>query len=57
MLKSGGFYIIDDMMPQINWPAGHAEKVNAFIDMLESRKDLVLTKMKWSTGIIIAVKI
>ncbi|HEY2349822.1 MAG TPA: class I SAM-dependent methyltransferase [Puia sp.] len=56
MLKSGGFYIIDDMMPQVNWPLGHAEKVDAFIHMLESRKDLVMTKIKWSTGIIIAVK-
>ena len=57
MLKSGGFYIIDDMLPQSNWPAGHAEKVDGFIHMLESRKDLILTKMNWSTGIIIAVKI
>jgi predicted O-methyltransferase YrrM len=57
LLKSGGFYIIDDMLPQMNWPVGHAEKVNAFVHRLELRKDLVLTKMKWSTGIIIAVKI
>ncbi len=57
MLKSGGFYIIDDMMPQMNWPAGHAEKVDAFVHMLELRKDVILTKMNWSTGIIIAVKI
>ena len=56
LLKSGGFYVIDDMLPQPNWPVGHAEKVDAFIQMLESRKDLILTKLKWSTGIIIAVK-
>jgi predicted O-methyltransferase YrrM len=56
LLKSGGFYIIDDMLPQSNWPPGHSEMVDAFILKLESRKDLVLTKMKWSTGIIIAVK-
>ncbi len=57
LLKSGGFYVIDDMLPQTNWPAGHAEKVDAFIQMLDSRKDLILTKLIWSTGIIIAVKI
>jgi predicted O-methyltransferase YrrM len=56
LLNPGGFYVIDDMMPQPNWPPGHSEKVNAFIHMLESRKDLILTKLKWSTGIIIAVK-
>jgi predicted O-methyltransferase YrrM len=56
LLKSGGFYIIDDMLPQPNWPPGHAEKVDDFIKMLESRYDLALTKMNWSTGIIIVVK-
>ena len=56
LLKTGGIYIIDDMLPQPNWPAGHAEKADAFIHMLESRKDLIMTKLNWSTGIIIAVK-
>lgn len=56
LLKSGGLYVIDDMLPQPNWPPGHAEKAEAFIQMLESREDLVLTKLKWSTGIIIAAK-
>jgi len=57
LLKAGGFYIIDDMLPQPNWPAGHAERVGSFIGHLEKRNDLVLTKLNWSTGIIIAVKI
>jgi predicted O-methyltransferase YrrM len=56
ILKPGGFYIIDDMLAQPNWPAGHAERVEKFIQELENRKDLILTKMNWSTGIIIAVK-
>ena len=56
LVKTGGYYIIDDMLPQPNWPAGHAERVNDFIDMLEKRRDLILTKMNWSTGIIIVVK-
>ncbi len=56
LLNSGGFYIIDDMRPQPNWPEGHEERVNDFIMKLEVRQDLVLTKMNWSTGIIIAVK-
>jgi predicted O-methyltransferase YrrM len=57
LLSNGGFYVIDDMLPQPNWPEGHAERVDAFINMLEQRSDLVLTKMAWSTGIIIATKI
>ena len=56
LLRRGGFYIIDDMLPQPNWPVGHAEKAEEFINKLEARKNLVLTKMNWSTGIIIVVK-
>ena len=57
LVKEGAFYIIDDMLPQVNWPEGHADRVESFIQMLESRKDLVLTKMNWSTGIIIVTKV
>jgi hypothetical protein len=56
MLNTGGYYIIDDMLPQPNWPIGHAEKVKEFIGKLEERRDLVITKLNWSTGIVIAVK-
>lgn len=56
MLNVAGMYIVDDMLPQPNWPEGHAEKAIHFISYLESRSDLVLTKMYWATGIVIAVK-
>lgn len=56
LIKVGGFYIIDDMTPQSNWPEGHQEKAEKLVAYLESRKDLNLTKMNWSTGVIVAVK-
>lgn len=57
LVKEGGLYVVDDMLPQPNWPEGHAERVDAFISMLENRKDIVLTRMNWSTGIIVAAKV
>lgn len=57
LIKKGGLYIIDDMLPQPNWPEGHANRVEKFIAMLETRKGLKLTKMAWSTGIIIVTKV
>jgi predicted O-methyltransferase YrrM len=57
LVKQGGFYIIDDMLPQSNWPEGHSEKVKGFIEGLEQRDDLILTKLNWSTGIIIVTKV
>ena len=56
MLNKGGLYIIDDMLPQPNWPDGHHEKAINLVGELEERNDLVLTKQNWATGIIIAVK-
>jgi len=56
MLNKRGFYIIDDMLPQSNWPLGHDEKVKGLIRKLDQRNDLVITKLNWSTGIVIAVK-
>ena len=56
MLKNGGLYIIDDMLPQPNWPEGHHEKALKLVATLEAREDLLLTKESWATGIIVAVK-
>jgi len=56
LLKKGGIYLIDDMLPQDNWPEGHNKKARNLIKYLENREDLILTKLSWSTGIIICTK-
>ncbi|MBF9253063.1 class I SAM-dependent methyltransferase [Pontibacter sp. 172403-2] len=56
MLNRGGLYIIDDMLPQPNWPEGHHEKAINLIEYLEAREDLILTKQVWATGIVVAAK-
>lgn len=56
LVKVGGFYIIDDMTKQPNWPEGHEDNVIELTAYLEQREDLQLTKMNWSTGLIMAVK-
>jgi hypothetical protein len=49
--------VIDDMLPQPNWPEGHAQKATALIADLEKRSDLQLVKMSWASGIILATKL
>lgn len=56
MLKIGGLYIIDDMLPQPSWSENHAAKVSRLISTLEQREDLHITKMNWSAGLIVATK-
>jgi predicted O-methyltransferase YrrM len=55
-LKAGGLYVIDDMLPQPNWPVGHGDNVDKLVADLESRTDLHIIKLAWSTGILIATK-
>ena len=55
-LKVGGLYFIDDMLPQANWAEGHEHHVASLISKLEDRPDLMLTKLNWASGIIVAVK-
>ncbi|WP_431121347.1 O-methyltransferase [Flagellimonas flava] len=56
LIKVGGFYVIDDMREQPNWPEGHSTYVASLVDKLERRQDFTITKMDWSTGVIVAVK-
>ncbi len=56
MLNPGGIYIIDDMLPQPNWPEGHDVKALNLIKALDARADLWVTKQVWATGIIVCVK-
>jgi predicted O-methyltransferase YrrM len=56
LVKAGGFYIIDDMLPQSNWPEGHAEKAANLIETLENDARFQLVKMSWASGVIMLVK-
>lgn len=56
LLNSGGIYLIDDMLPQPNWPQNHDKNVEILIQNLEERKDIQLTKICWSTGLILITK-
>lgn len=56
MVEKGGFYIVDDMMPQPNWPDGHGKKVMDFVTYMESRSDFDLAKQDLVPGVIVAIK-
>ena len=57
LLKVGGIYIIDDMLPQENWPEGHEKKVDALVNHLHERDDFKVVKLNWASGVMIATKI
>jgi predicted O-methyltransferase YrrM len=57
LVSPSGLYVIDDMLPQSNWPEGHAQKVAHLVAALEQRSDFRITKMSWASGVIIASKL
>jgi predicted O-methyltransferase YrrM len=56
LLRVGGIYFIDDLLPQPNWPEGHAPKVKALIRELENRQGFAVTKFAWASGLMILVR-
>lgn len=56
LLRVGGIYLVDDLLPQPHWPEGHAPKVPLLMDQLEHRHGFVATKLAWASGLMILVR-
>ena len=56
LLKRGGLYVIDDMLPQPNWPEGHQTRVDDLVVRLSNHPDLVVTRLSWASGLIVAAR-
>ncbi|MGB7264056.1 MAG: class I SAM-dependent methyltransferase [Terracidiphilus sp.] len=56
VVKPGGFYVIDDLLPQPQWPEGHGEKVPPLIERLASHEHFHIVPISWASGLVLAVK-
>ncbi|HTC69837.1 MAG TPA: class I SAM-dependent methyltransferase [Acidothermaceae bacterium] len=56
LLDVGGIYIVDDLNPQPQWPAGHAPKVPILRQRLHSVPWLSVVELHWSTGLMIGTR-
>jgi predicted O-methyltransferase YrrM len=56
VVKPCGYYVVDDMLPQAKWPAGHAEKVSHLVNQLAGDDRFAIVPLAWATGIIAAVR-
>jgi predicted O-methyltransferase YrrM len=56
LLRAGGIYCIDDLLPQPNWPDGHAPKVAALIEALESRAGFTTARLAWASGLMVVIR-
>ncbi len=55
-LRQGGVYVIDDLLPQPNWPDGHATKVDALVAALRSKPGFVTVALAWASGVMLVVR-
>jgi len=58
ILKPGGLLLLDDMLPQPNWPADHPPKVETLLKTIEqlSAERFSVVRMCWYTGHILISK-
>ena len=53
LLRPGGFYVVDDMLPQPNWPEGHDLKAQDLLQTLTTLPGFSATALSWATGIVL----
>ncbi len=53
MVKPGGFYVIDDLNRQPNWPEGHQDQVILLLDHLKSQKEFYAFPIDMGTGLLV----
>lgn len=53
-LAPGALYVGDDLMPQPTWPDDHPPRVSHFLGEIIQEPDLVVTLMRWSSGLVVA---
>ena len=56
VVKPGGFYVIDDMLPQESWPEGHAAKVPVLMEQLSDHPNFEVLPLVWASGVVVAVR-
>ena len=56
LIKTGGFYIVVDMLPQPTWSASKAERVPVLLDVLGNHPKLHVLPLAWANGVVVAVK-
>ena len=55
-LRPGGVYVIDDLLPQPNWPDRHQADVDRLLADLARRDGFVFAQMGWATGVAMLVR-
>jgi predicted O-methyltransferase YrrM len=56
LVKAGGIYLVDDLLPQANWPEEHASKIPPLLRALEDQPEFISTRVAWASGLMMLVR-
>jgi predicted O-methyltransferase YrrM len=56
LVAPAGYYVIDDLLPQPNWPADHQLAVDRLIAGLESHPELATVRLDWASGVMVCTR-
>jgi predicted O-methyltransferase YrrM len=57
LLAPGGFYVVDDLLPQPNWPPNHQARVDTLLSAFSGAAGYAHIFTHWSTGLMVAVRL
>ena len=57
LLRIGGLYVGDDLLPQPTWPDDHQQRVDAFLSRLPTVAGLRAVTMAWASGLVVGARI
>jgi len=56
LLAPGGLYVIDDLLPQANWPDGHGARIEPLLAHLEALPGFSCVRLAWASGLALVVR-
>jgi hypothetical protein len=56
LLAPGGLYVIDDLLPQANWPDGHGARIEPLLADLEALPGFSCVRLAWASGLALVVR-
>lgn len=57
LLRPGGLYVVDDLLPQATWPPDHQDRVDGFLADAPIRPNLQSTALRWASGLLLGARL
>jgi predicted O-methyltransferase YrrM len=56
LLAPGGLYVIDDLLPQPNWPESHSSRIEPLLCEIEGMSELACVRLPCASGLAVVAK-